>query len=349
MKKLIMAGFLIATGCVSNQESRKDPTQPGRIFEKETIKIVTQAGGVSIGNGGQAVVCKDAVTGKVTTEAFDLFESRVLFETEYKFAEDEDPLTIALELAKKLDEGQGGNEGSQDSIQGKVMYVAAKMHPINKKARLKLTEDSKEFVFPSDCEIVQTINFRNNMKIWYDSNVWEALSNVDKAALYLHEAVYWHLRDAGVEKDSRRTRKIVSYMMSGGELSTRFGLPTEWLSKMQYCHSKEFNPTLDWNTKFVAYKDPLDRMVVQFLQIDGYRVLTRTTIMGETDQSLSELPIQKDNSNPTSLTGWVKSPTDDETHIFLIWGQGSVLLRGEIEEGTPIEDDLECVDWDMSW
>jgi hypothetical protein len=49
-----------------------------------------------------------------------------------------------------------------------------------------------------------------NGKLWYD----HSLSEIDRAALFVHEIVYWIFRDFSHDTDSLRTRVIVGYLFS---------------------------------------------------------------------------------------------------------------------------------------
>ncbi len=305
--------------------------------------------GTSVGNGGQSVVCRDNSGKILSTETMDLFEGRVLAGYQYIFPAGSDPAVIALDMARKIDLSQGGAAGGTQSIEGKVRYVIDHMIALPPGVGLKPTEDSREFVFPKNCEIVQTINFRQNLKIYFDSDAWTNLSAVNRAALYLHEAVYWHLRESGVETDSRRTRKIVSFVMSGGALPKRVGLEP-WLMKVQYCHSIQFNESQDWSTKLMAFKDLDNKLVIQFLQIGSFRVLTKSLLVSDPDKSIPVVePIQKDSEEIRRVSGVMSSPMDPDAEFTLSWGKGKVTLKGSLQEGSLIQDELECIPWEITW
>lgn len=305
--------------------------------------------GTSVGNGGQSVVCKNARGVVMRTEALDLFEGRVLSGYRYSRSPRQSAEEMAIALAKKIDLSQGGSLGGTSSLEGKVRFVISHLIFLPKGVGLKPTEDSREFVFPKDCELVQTINFRQNLKIFVDSDVWSTLSMLDKAAMYLHEAVYWHLRESGVEKDSRRTRKIVSYLFAGGELSKRILLEPSTV-KVQYCHSQQFNDRQDWNTKLIAFKNQENKLVIQFLQVGAFRLLTKTLLQGEPDAELPPFePIQKDIDALKEISGAINSPVDPDAVFKITWGKGKISLSGSLQEGNSVQDDLECMPWEITW
>ena len=55
-----------------------------------------------------------------------------------------------------------------------------------------------------------TGNLEINGKLWFDPS----LSEIDRAALFVHEIVYWMLRDTAGDTDSLRARLIVGYLFS---------------------------------------------------------------------------------------------------------------------------------------
>jgi hypothetical protein len=53
-------------------------------------------------------------------------------------------------------------------------------------------------------------NLEISPKLWYDPS----LSEIDRAALFVHEVMYWIYRDFGHDTDSQRTRLVVGYLFS---------------------------------------------------------------------------------------------------------------------------------------
>jgi hypothetical protein len=312
-----------------------------------TASPSTRDSGTSIGNGGHSISCRQP-DGTVTKEAFDLFEGRALFGYRVAFPETVPAAELALQLAAKVDKSQGGAMEELDTVRGKVKFIRDHMVLLPPGVGLKPTEDSNEFIVPRNCEIIQTINFRQNRRIYVDSDAWNALTETSKAALFLHEAIYWQLREGGEEHDSRRTRRLVSYLMSGGELAPRARVPLPTGSQAQYCHSVEENSRMDWNTKLFAYKHE-GRIVLQFLQIGGYRLLGRTELSSTAHPNTPAQPLTRDASRLQRMQGWIGSPPDTEAYITLIWGQGRIDIEGYVQQGVRFADRLECHNWTLSW
>lgn len=302
--------------------------------------------GVSIGNGGQSVVCHESDRKFTRAEAFDLFEGRALFGFQSIFNELVSPVELARQLALQVDLSQGGNLAPLNTVAGKVDFIVKNMKFLPPGVGLKPTEDSKEFILPKDCDIVQTINFRDSRQIYVDSDVWAKLSNISKAALYLHEAIYWQFREQGLEQDSRRTRKAVAFLFSGGVLPPRTQFIAPPTRPVQYCRSLTKNNQGDFNTKFFAYRHK-DLEVIQFLQIGGYGLLGRT-IVSRFSQDSMEPVIQKSRPAIDQIASWLNSQPDIETFVQVIWGQSLIRLTYRFQSDAPLSEEITCEELDFS-
>lgn len=93
-----------------------------------------------------------------------------------------------------------------------VDWVIANYRVLPKDVGLEPIDDVFPVIKPQGCKIEQTANFFNPEKILFDGEIWEALDNYNKAALILHEAMYWSDRLVGNATNSRRSRSIVGHM-----------------------------------------------------------------------------------------------------------------------------------------
>jgi hypothetical protein len=309
--------------------------------------------GIVIGNGGQSVVCYDNDGRPASGESLDLFEGRALNNYKYDQYLGRDPIELAIYLARKIDASQGGSDGFNSNVEAKTRYVISNLIFLPAGVGLKDTNDGGEFVVPKNCTVVQTINFRSNRKIYVDSDTWASLDPLNRAALYLHEAVYWHLREGGLERDSRRTRKIISYLFGGGDLLPRAALLAEDWTSIQYCHSKVFLPRQrDYNTKLFVYRLGGDQLVIQLLQLGGYKLIERTALYVKNEEirgaSSGGSPFIPEVNEERSLSGWIKASTNDEMHLELSWGGGEVFLEATVLEGLKVSDNLKCYDWNFA-
>lgn len=102
-------------------------------------------------------------------------------------------------------------------------------------------------ILPAGCQIASVGFFENDGTLRISKTIYDLLKPTDKAALFLHEAVYFLLRQSSQESDSTHTRKIVAQLMSTG-LSTE---ATNALS--QYAYQSEF---LYGNKFFIRLSQP---------------------------------------------------------------------------------------------
>lgn len=170
------------------------------------------AGG-SGGNGGQSISCQSQ-HGDVT-QAYDLFEGAELFGYSYQSLLSLSGLNSALELATRLDRSL---PASGLSIQERVQRVAEQIEASPDTGALTLTTDISPFMLPVNCHLVQTLIFQADLSIQVDHIEWTHLPELSRAALYLHEAIYWYLRDLERDTNSLRTRRIVAFVLGGGSL-----------------------------------------------------------------------------------------------------------------------------------
>lgn len=303
--------------------------------------------GVTVGNGGHVVLCRNK-TQVALLETFDLYEGRLVHGHKYiEPLQAEEALPLALSLARKLDEARDLRFESRSlrgklSLEKKLQHVAKTMRFIKSGSRLAATPDSQEFIsFPKNCQLAQAINFRNERTILVNPDLWRALSPLNQAALYLHEAVYWHLRETGVEKDSRRTRRVVAALLAGAQVEAVTLLPAGSQGQLQFCRSLARSATDgDWPTKFFAYQDSKGQVILQMLQISGHRILTRTLV--PTELVASTLVTNFAGLFTERKTAVVQTAFDDDLVFRLLTQQGRLAISGVIQPGTPFRETVSC-------
>lgn len=171
--------------------------------------------GGSGGNGGQSVVCLETDSRESFVESFDTFEGFFLFDYDYRKApRARTALGMALEVAARLDAAVS----SPVSFTERLHYIARAIEASDGHPALPLTRDIAPFALPEHCELVQTLVFRKDGTIDVNKLAWGRLDPLGQAALYLHEAIYWHLREMRQDTNSGRTRRVVSFLLNGGDL-----------------------------------------------------------------------------------------------------------------------------------
>lgn len=232
---------------------------------------VSYAGGSDIGNGGVGIQCKNSV------ELFDLYEGRILnqnipIEKRSSYQEQ------ALSFANHLTQVTGGDEHFHYTIQN----IIDSLKFLPKGVGLTPTDDINNFIYPKKCKLVQILNYKVDGFIYIDSELWLRLSETQKAAAILHEAIYKFLRTpdnlvgqiADGDKNSARTRRIVAHLISGKILSPIHSLTGDSAKNVWFCKNR--NP-LDLTTIFYVYENP-GKTTIEFSFLSGSRMMTNTSI-----------------------------------------------------------------------
>lgn len=196
-----------------------------------TIAFTTNAfAGAVSGGGGKAVVCRNPDGSIRSAEALDLWEARVIYNREIirsertvaelveegierlKFSylpgigpwsEDGKNVIERLDLATK------GLRGASPALEkAQVQRLSG--------VTLTNSADSFELARPSECQVEQVVQAVDRpSRFLINQEIYEALDNVNQAALILHEGLYSVLRRDHGESSSLRTRRAVGMVMAG--------------------------------------------------------------------------------------------------------------------------------------
>lgn len=278
-----------------------------------------------VGNGGSVVLCKNSDNKVIKSELFDLYEGRVLNGNTYK--EISDPFLHQAQnkidqLTKSLDQ----NPKAEGSIQEKFDFVNKNLIFLPTGVGLKPINDIDEFILPKNCELTQTINFRIDYKIYVDSDVWSTLTETQKAALLVHETIYWYLREAGtpkrnsVEINSKRTRKAVSLLFSEANLEkvNTFKNNTNEF-KIQFCRTEDALENDRPATYFYVYQTTEQKTIFQFIQLMDRVLLTNASL--KSDYITSKL------KPGLSVSKEIESLLDSDAYVSIDWWPGQPELN----------------------
>lgn len=126
-------------------------------------------------------------------------------------------------------------------------------------AKLENTRDFDILVSPKTCTggivtFEQLANYTDEGQLFIDEEIWNSLPTTDKAALYIHEAVYSYLRKEDKVITSKRARQITGYAFANpSKNSFKLLLDTAILSDEYKCTEKPliYND-VDTNFRIVA-------------------------------------------------------------------------------------------------
>lgn len=270
------------------------------------LPLITHAGVIS-GGGGKGVVCRFPAGNIETAETLDLYEGRVLFGLQSPIESNE---PYAVQVAQALERIPVVSRGAIEVYANLVLKnlrfapVGSELTPIN---------DSFEAVLPKNCKAEQLANYYNDKLILVSEEIWQKLSETNKAALILHEAVYAAERIHGAT-DSRRTRHVVASL---------FDQKTDWVDPKDQVPAKTLRCVTDKGGFLAwAFQDESGKWVMQFQILGGNQVMSKKRVVLHSEKiNLEEaktFPILKGDDligTGTSMMTSIESNFEDADYI----------------------------------
>ncbi len=194
--------------------------------------VATQAAfaGDKVGNGGGLWACENPQAQIQSAKMVDLFEAQ----TQFGLSISPEPGLMAQQIAlKKTQQLKAVDAAITNKLGIYLDEVFHKTQFVN--AALELVDDALYLIepLPATCpagawKYVQFANFTAQNQVLIRNDIWisAAVSELDKGALLVHEAVYRWMRVAYSDTNSVRSRQIVGLLFS--TLS-----PTEVSKKIQ--------------------------------------------------------------------------------------------------------------------
>jgi hypothetical protein len=165
-------------------------------------------GGVD-GGGGKSVVCRNSKGQITSAQTLDLFEATNVYGlklSSFSGTAEE----ISAKVQAKLSGAMGLNGYNYEPFYKRVNRIMKFVPP---SSVIKPIDDAAEVVLPKNCQLEQLAHYLDDETLLVSQEIWNQLSNTEKAALISHEAVYRVDRAFGA-KDSRRARRIVAHMFA---------------------------------------------------------------------------------------------------------------------------------------
>lgn len=165
-----------------------------------------------VGNGGDVVVCKASI------QLLDFYETdEKIFSTSqgtYKEILKEN----FSKLEKTVPEVFKNYQNRLESIVNDIEF--------KKDIKLSDIKDSNEFYIPKNCELVQIAirkktPDKKEKKFIIDQDLWNKLSDLQKAGLISHEIIYEHFAKLG-QTDSMNVRKVNRFVFSKNPTASDF-------------------------------------------------------------------------------------------------------------------------------
>lgn len=223
------------------------------------------------GGGGKAIACFGEGGTLKSARLLDLFEGEAEFgDVRLDAADQTSDQLLAIAQSRLAHSGYMALIRDLPRLDDAVAHVRSTLRLLPMGVALEPIDDSFHDIAPAGCRIVQAAHFLDENNIVVDRALWESFSELDRAALTLHEAVYWLDRTLRDVQDSRRSRRTVSLALAA---DWRFeavdaGLPQSY----DLCQTMSDEPL----TLFAVYERG-GFQILQFLLLNGDAMLSKTT------------------------------------------------------------------------
>ncbi len=163
-------------------------------------------------HGGTAVVCRYPTGGIATAEVLDLFEARELLRLQPIVVND--VATERNSLLADLDSRFVGKSLYPAYLRDTLNTLHPRFKLLAPHVRIELIPDVFPKISQKGCAIEQLASFQDGGDILLDSEIFGALSPLNRLALELHESVYSLDRKWASAADSVFSRKLVGLLIA---------------------------------------------------------------------------------------------------------------------------------------
>ncbi len=161
------------------------------------------------GNGGYSIVCRDNEGPITSAELLDIYEGRILYKKSFVVDQNsvEDLVNVALERVKGWGE-------FYSILQKEIHLVEKNMILIPEGNELEPTDDAFPPIKKKGCKFEQLANYTNSGEVLVSQEIFDHLDNVNKAAMFIHEAIYSIRRKILGDTTSQASRKFTAQLMA---------------------------------------------------------------------------------------------------------------------------------------
>ncbi|MBS1971021.1 MAG: hypothetical protein JSU04_11975 [Bdellovibrionales bacterium] len=215
------------------------------------------ATGAISGGGGKGVVCRDPSGAIASAQTLDIYEGRVLYGLNI-------PVFNKVTMETQLNHAFGVIPKSvRPLIEGYAKSVQQNMRLVHG-VELQPVDDALVVALPQGCQAEQLANYFSDTNILVNGDIWDRMTESNRAALILHEAVYKAARLYGAT-DSQRSRHVVASLFDPGTVwnEPQIQMPQNGLK----CFAK--------GNYFVAYPQG-DSWVLNFQVLGGHIRMSET-------------------------------------------------------------------------
>lgn len=237
--------------------------------------------GTESGGGGRGVVCYDDEKVIKSVELLDLYEGYRKYGWGYQSLASHFYDQAQARLSQILEATNDSIFGRDNKLYGPqvLIEVYSRMVLLPDDSRILPIDDSFEKIAPTDCEIKQIAYYSDEDQILLiDGSVWAHMNETNRAALLVHETLYKMQRALLREKDSRRSRRAVSYSFSNQSLQKiRADLPTKDLFSCFIGIDRNSPEPPPWSF-FFMYNNPDGTIQLQFETLGGRILMSKSSL-----------------------------------------------------------------------
>lgn len=160
-----------------------------------------------VGNGGVSMVCRDANERILSAELLDIYEGKVRYGKKYNNSLNSDT-KVELAQLKLIN-----HPDFLSAFQKELARVLAILMYVPVGNILTPTNDAFPTILKKGCVFEQVANYTDDGDLLVSQEIHNHLSEVNKAALLVHETVYAIFRGKGAT-DSRQARKLTAELLA---------------------------------------------------------------------------------------------------------------------------------------
>lgn len=292
------------------------------------IPLLAYAGPGSDG-GAKSIVCYDESGALTQSTLLDLYEGKEIFGDVYPYLQK--PVRGYLKVAVKRLKKTGFKLliPNLNSIENSIDHVLNTYRLINSPIA-SIEDDFSLIEIPEGCKKIQSARFIDANNIVVRRDIWESMDNLNKAALILHEAVYWMSREETWKQDSRRSRRVVSQILENEWhfVDVTDGLPSAYT----LCNSA--SSEAPQSTVFAVYPRKDNFQEIRFFAINGDFLIDKTFA------STWNFPFIADPNDLTSYGTNVLLDSSSESQFKLNLYRDQVLRHDGSPAGSTLKMDV---------
>lgn len=205
------------------------------------INSAWAAEGDRSGNGGVGVVCRDPHGKILNAQMLDIFEGENMDQNPLQYSQSGLDVNTMIRLAalQMISNAQFTKDFQTELAKVKANIVILPSTDVG----LTPTNDAFPALYKKGCAFEQVANYMNDGKIRVDREIYNQLDKLNRAALYVHEAVYALSRNRVGETNSIRSRKLTAQVMAD---NSDAGVIGELMTQLETPPTPPTPPETDW-------------------------------------------------------------------------------------------------------